>query len=76
MDSDLARASLKRSPVDFLAARAVKGSSEAVRRFSHRIVLLGSEWDGWGCGDLVGWTGAPELGNVALSARPEMRRRA
>lgn len=44
MERALARASLKRSPEDFLAARAVKGSSEAVRNLNHRIVSIGG-WD-------------------------------
>jgi hypothetical protein len=51
-----------------LAARVVKGSSEAVRRFSHRIVSF-ERVNCWGCGELVGWTEARKLGNVALRAR-------
>lgn len=68
MESDLARASVKRSPVDFLAARAVKGSREAVRSCNHRIVSFG----GWRVGMLSFGGLDVMLGNVASSS--EMRR--
>ena len=61
---DLERKSLKRSPEGFLAARAVKGSSEAVRSWSQRIVCRA------GCGRWEHcWV--EELGERVLEAREQ-----
>jgi hypothetical protein len=45
---------LNRSPVDFLAAKAVKGRREAVRNCNHRIVSVVRTWCGyWKLGALA-----------------------